>query len=238
MEFKSVSDQRKNTKNPLHVPKSDLTKATVPKKNISLVAGKERDRRPSKTDIVLKQMHLQSVAEVTNPLEEEDFKSRMPSPRTKSPTPYDRERKLSSVAVNSARLHSTRVHSTGARSKKLKTRKQKYPESEGDASGGQLTFTKSNNGKTTNMSKKSSDQGRNTRTKDTGSSQMFKSHRTLANNSWASSGIGFIKSESQKNKAGEAKPEQRDSQIYKKYAPILVLEMQENNEYEFKASQF
>ena len=64
---------------------------------------------------------------------------------------------------------------------------------------------------------------------------MLKNRRSLVASSVTSSGIGFVKSESQLKLR---QPESKDSQGYKKYAPILVLEMNQNNEYEFKDSSF
>lgn len=64
---------------------------------------------------------------------------------------------------------------------------------------------------------------------------MLKNRRSPAASSLASSGIGFVKSESQRELR---KPESKDSQGYKRYAPMLVLEMNQNHEYEFQDASF
>lgn len=121
------------------------------------------------------------------------------------------------------------------------SRKQTPITSDGEVTSEGQNGTRSTGPHTQIGSKHMSDVEKNIKSKER-NSNMFKNHRSLAaeNSSWTGSGIGFSKADNSKKKTSPGLPkyEKKESQICKKYAPILVLEMQDNNEYEFKDSSF
>lgn len=146
--------------------------------------------------------------------------------------------------------HGNRGHSTSSRSGRLKARnKKKFFESASEMSPSEplaVSAQRNSQGTAQTMKRKNSprksneggESGRNTTTKSNkeGSTNMFRSRRTLANNTWTSSAVGFTRSAEKQTVAesDEKKYEDTSQGQFKNYAPILVLEMQENNEYEYK----
>ena len=141
-------------------------------------------------------------------MEEEDIKSKMSSARIKSPVNFDRRSGgIISMGGDNSWANGNRGHSTSSRGNRLKARnKKKFFESESEMSSNEpLTMsTKSKGQEASTMNRKNSPRKSNeggesernmtTRSNKEGSTNMFRSRRTLANNTWTSSAVGFTRS--------------------------------------------